>query len=261
MKINEIILNELKEYIDPNSYGAWININGTINSVNDHTLWLKKKYGDPYAYDKAFNEGWVRIINYYDNDINLEGKLDNIRKTFKLWWPTAIQKDRVIIEKRQNNATLRTTKIYLIPKDKNKLLKDFSPSSKAPLLTLENKIIINELKEYIDPNSYGAWVNVDGQIDNIPTKFAHYKWLEDKYGDKTAYKKAYLNNWVRIAIPDSDSIMYITGSISNIKKTFKWWWPSAILTNMVIIENENKTKSFSYIFPEEKNKLLRDFKN
>jgi len=138
MKINEIILNELKEYIDPNMYGAWINIDGRIDNVMDHSKWLREKYYDSCAYALAFEDGWVRIVNGRIS-LDIEGEQENIKKTFKYWWPSAITKNRILIEKRvdASNRMNKLYKTYKIPEDKAKLLKDFGPQLKTPLLSLK----------------------------------------------------------------------------------------------------------------------------
>jgi len=124
MKINEIILNELKEYIDPNSYGAWINVNGEIDQVENHQSWLKKKYSSPSAYNVAFADGWIRVL-ICDNNLNLQGILENIKKTFKYWWPSVRNKNKILIDdpREENTAS------YSIPEDRFKLLKDFGPNN------------------------------------------------------------------------------------------------------------------------------------
>jgi len=131
MRINEIILNELKEYIDPNSYGAWINIDGTVVDVpNDyaHHMWLENTYGENSTNADPFSDGWVRVAAIYShasNSLNIQGHFIDVKKTFKKWWPSVITKREVIIGNESEIVALR----YKIPEEKNKLLKDFGPSN------------------------------------------------------------------------------------------------------------------------------------
>jgi len=124
MKINEIILNELKEYINPNSYGAWINTNGKVDNVDSHQSWLHHIIGPSMSYKLAFEKNWVKITNK-KIILFIQGDLNNIRKTFKFWWPTAISKLTVVIESSDSNYY----KEFIIPDDKAKLLKDFGPNN------------------------------------------------------------------------------------------------------------------------------------
>jgi len=254
MKINEIILNELKEYIDPNMYGAWINIDGRIDNVTkyEHLEWFIDKYGESFdnVFSQAFKDGWVRIVNTTKNgDFSIEGKQENIKKTFKLWWPSAIKSKRVII----SNANSGKFKIYNIPVDKNNLIKDIKFTAKPNI----NKEQINELKEYISPNSYGAWINIDGQIDHV---YSHYTWIKQNYKFnkvQEGYNKAYADGWIRVLNTITEFI--IQGPLENIRKTFKLWWPTARLKNMVVIESNSSNKHYSFAIPTEQCQLLKTF--
>ena len=131
MKLAELLetkiqLNELKEYLDLNHYGSWIHPDGTVEEVDNHENWLKERFGDAEAYDKAFEEGFIRIVHppsFLNGILNVMGKFNNIKKTFKYWWPTVLHSISVIIE----DENWENVHIYDIPKDKNKLLKDFGP--------------------------------------------------------------------------------------------------------------------------------------
>jgi len=125
MKINEILITELKKYIDPNNENAWINVNGKIDNVKTHPTWLYDKYKSFDAHGKAFSEGWVRVKSSYDV-FYIEGKQKNIKRTFKWWWPSAIDHSTVVIE---NYKNMPYSKVYYMPENKSKLLKDFGPDN------------------------------------------------------------------------------------------------------------------------------------
>ncbi len=122
----QVQLNELKEYLDMNYYGSWIHPNGSIDGVNIHADWLQDQFGDFDAYGKAYNQGFVKVTHpeSFGNVLGLRGKVKSIKKVFKIWWPTAIVSDKVIIEDADNSDRYHYYD-YNMPDDKNKLQQYF----------------------------------------------------------------------------------------------------------------------------------------
>lgn len=133
-------IDEYREYIDSNMYGSWINVNGTVDDVDMHERWLEDNYGNAEAYEQAFDDGWVRTVN--SNRFNIEGTEDNLRKTFKYWWPTAINSDAVYISiAGKGNRDYSDYKVYHMPEGKAKLRQVFGPQ---PMNVDEEKYIIKQ---------------------------------------------------------------------------------------------------------------------
>lgn len=122
--LKEVQLNELRDYLDLNYYGSWIHPNGSIDAVNDHNEWLIMNFGDIDIHSVAFDAGYVRVVHpstFYKGTLTVMGEFDNVKKTFKYWWPSALHSDSVMIE----DENWKNAHTYSMPKDKNQLLKDF----------------------------------------------------------------------------------------------------------------------------------------
>lgn len=135
MKVFELferdLLFELREYLDTNFYGSWIHPDGTVDDVDKHADWLEAYYGESDTYDQAFKDGFIRVIHPQltggtstnSNSLHLMGKPENIRKQFRIWWPTAQSSDKVVIDD-ENWLKLG---IYDMPQDRLELLKIWRP--------------------------------------------------------------------------------------------------------------------------------------
>lgn len=125
-------LFELNESLDTSAYGSWILPDRKIIAVEDHITFLLNYYDysesdvkdvEPENQDKimdrALDDGLVRIItSNYPKYIELHGRKDFLKKTFKLWWKDAIAADHVFLD---IDATYMKSYRYKMPDDKQKL--------------------------------------------------------------------------------------------------------------------------------------------
>ncbi|KKK79183.1 hypothetical protein LCGC14_2836070, partial [marine sediment metagenome] len=134
---------EIKEdlrTLDTSVYGSWILPDGKIIAVEDHITFLLNYYdyqGDDVhnvepenqdkLMDRALDDGLVRIVtSNYPNYIELHSRKEILKKTFKLWWKSAIAADNVFLD---IDATYTTIHRYKMPADKQKLKQDFGYKS------------------------------------------------------------------------------------------------------------------------------------
>lgn len=184
----KIQLNELKEYLDLNYYGSWIHPDGTVDGVNNHTDWLKDNYGPEHRFNwgMAFDNGWVRIAHKHIS-LDIQGNLDDIVKTFKYWWPTAIKSDTVFVDVVKIVDNIRTeysmSKTYKIPKDKVKLRQDFGPQQKT---ITEEKIVQAAFKDPATGKIYPT-----GQVHDMEVVMKEFGFDPNNEDDWEGFIKIY----------------------------------------------------------------------
>lgn len=269
-KYNESVqLNELKEYLGvDNEYGGWITSDKKVYTVNEfeHQNWVIYNYGDirvgaqRYKYQAAYNDGAIRyVISTYV--LYLEGRIDDIKKLFRIWWPSASKSLSVVIDQYDDEGKNIGSTFYHLPEDKNDLLRDWKPSNKRQ----DESIQLNELKEYLGvENEYGGWITKDKKIHIVDYQL-HYKWVEDNYNNAN-YMSAYNDNVVRyqMALEMDLNLVGINEALIN---SFRIWWPSAINVKTVNIEIIKKGVTYAYedrddrvySMPKDKAKLITDF--
>lgn len=246
MSSNPVQLNELKEYLDYNKYGAWVNVDGRVENVDAHEDWLRKNY--PYGgYDAAFDTGWVRFVN--GERMSIEGFTDDIKKTFKYWWPSVRKAIEVFVEPIESGVS----DIFDIPKDLSKLRNTYKPEKK-----LKEAIKLNELKEYLDSTEYGGWIMPNKKIEYVEFE-GHYDRLIDY--SINGYEEAFLNGWVRFVFePDGINLQ---GDKDALRKTFRIWWPSVInrssdnYRSYAFFEFSDDNKQIEYELPKDKSRILK----
>lgn len=123
---------ELNKSLDTSVYGSWILPNREIVAVEDHITFLLDYYDyredDMYdvepenqdkLMDRALDDGLVRIVtSNYPKFIELHARKEILKKTFKLWWKSAIAADVVVLD---IDPTYTTSHRYKMPAEKEKL--------------------------------------------------------------------------------------------------------------------------------------------
>lgn len=124
MKLIELLsqINEAQT-LDTSYYGAWIKSPNIIEYVYDHDDYLKLH--DLRTID-MYENNWVRIIlpKPHNSVLTLDGNIEDIRDTFKLWWQTAIKSSMVAVDGNGDINTHDIQRNYIFPKYKNQLRKD-----------------------------------------------------------------------------------------------------------------------------------------
>lgn len=125
------ILSISEAQLDTSTYGSWIFPNGKIDPViNDgHIKALQTYYQRPdmvkpddqdKLMDMAFQDGLVRVVHISDKHIELHGRKKDLRKTFKIWWKSAISSDIVYIDIQEDLESFNSYK-FKMPMEKEKL--------------------------------------------------------------------------------------------------------------------------------------------
>lgn len=126
----EMQLNELRELIDPSEYGGWITDKNKVLQTHEpqgHAqILIDAGVG---TYTKAYDRGWVRFVTSIHNTLHLSGELEDLQRTFRIWWPTAIQLENVVIDLRRHPISMDIVRPYFKMSnhnDKAELRKIFS---------------------------------------------------------------------------------------------------------------------------------------
>lgn len=118
--------------LDTSAYGSWILPNGKIVAVEEHITFLLNYYdytesdekdvkpeNQDLIMDRALDDGLVRIVtSNYPNYIELHARKEILKKTFRLWWKSAIAADNVFLD---IDSTYTTSYRFKMPDDKEKL--------------------------------------------------------------------------------------------------------------------------------------------
>lgn len=93
----EVMITELKD-LDTTKYGGWINArDGKISYVEDgetHKDVANRSGADMQSYEDystAYDLHLVRFLQNLPIALELSGNQEDIQKTFRLWWPTAVK--------------------------------------------------------------------------------------------------------------------------------------------------------------------------
>ena len=126
MRLFELELQEVREYLDTEEYGSWVNVNtNEIISVaygEDHSEHVRKLYPGTSrreSYLEAFKDGFVRVVHstgYYALDIEGYGRA--IKKSWKLIRPTAMRMTNINIDIDDTGESY----IFVLPHDRSKLI-------------------------------------------------------------------------------------------------------------------------------------------
>jgi hypothetical protein len=151
------VLLELRE-LDTTKYGGWISaVNGKVHYVEDgethQDVANRLGAGMPEIedYAPAYAMHLVRFVQNMPASFELSGELEDVKKTFKLWWPTASKSYDLwidlgvdgtylsfnMLEPRERNAARKQLGPQLDEREvwdtpsKNKTSKELTPEKKA----------------------------------------------------------------------------------------------------------------------------------
>jgi predicted nucleotidyltransferase len=122
--------------IDTTEYGGWITPDKQIEYVDthDHAAHVARHHN--LDYNEAFLDGFLRFANHSrTNTFSVEGMLPVLRKTYRMWAPTALAADRVYVDiyKWQDHMVDQglTPHMMFRPKDGDKpqIINSFGPQS------------------------------------------------------------------------------------------------------------------------------------
>lgn len=127
---DEKLLCELRQYIEAKRYGGWITPDNKVEYVSGATqhrqFLIDRGISPDLNYQVAFEMGYVRFVTGWKarpGQLILEGQLDDIKRTFRIWWPTAKESMAVRIE----SPDLTYFSIFEIPEHLSGLMKKFGP--------------------------------------------------------------------------------------------------------------------------------------
>jgi len=122
--------------IDTTEYGGWITPDKQIEYVDthDHAAHVARHHN--LDYNEAFLDGFLRFANHSrTNTFSVEGMLPVLRKTYRMWAPTALAADRVYVDiyKWQDHMANQglTPHMMFRPQDGDKpqIINSFGPQS------------------------------------------------------------------------------------------------------------------------------------
>ncbi len=118
-----------------------------------------------------------------------------------------------------------------------------------------------EVKEYFDTSEYGAWINDRGRIEYVED---HGEWVWDEYHSED-YHEAYVDGWIRVVFDPTlqrvvGNSFHINGYLNDIKNIFRYWWPTALVSNKIWIETEDEGHWYEYEMPRDRIKLQKKWK-
>lgn len=125
-------LQEAREYLDTNIYGSWIDTetNEIIPVPKSHHWYLMKRYNiemrDEYQddltdshYQRAYNDGLIRIVHETGPFLEIQGTLAGIKKAWKFIRPTAMQKRSIFIDFSDSESDFKE---FNLPQDRTRLI-------------------------------------------------------------------------------------------------------------------------------------------
>ncbi len=177
LRIAETKISEA-EQLDTSTYGSWIFPNGKIDPVSDdgHLEALRTYYQRPdmvkptdqdKLVDMAFQDGLVRVVHspkWSDRSgyqtkmsIELHGREKDLRKTFKIWWKSAMSVEIVYIDIQKNLESFKSYK-FKMPMEKEKLKQLLGPKSSSRSAVNESQQ--TQMPWNSDP-TIGWWLDSD----------------------------------------------------------------------------------------------------
>ncbi len=285
MGIGESILNELHEYLGlEEEYGGWITSDKKVHIVEPqgHENWVKNNYDSDY-YETAFDDGAVRYqINYKLNELNLQGYTKDLQKLFFVWWPSAVASDTVYLALEDGSSNS-----FLMPDQKEELRTIFKkPKSKnqEPVMAPQGgkwwhenpgvkveSVQLNELREYLGlEEEYGGWITADKEVHTVGEE-GHEQWIVDNFFDGNwekfynlddEYSPAWKIGAIRYILErtsQNTKMLSIQGHTKDIKNLFRIWYPTALNSVLIYIDEPDENPSSNFKMPDDKEKLKRKY--
>ena len=133
--LKETVLTELRLLAD-GGYGGWINARGGAvyplgpddMSHKDTAADLGIDMENETDYLPAYEKNLVRYITQdFPGYFELSGRYEDLKRTFKIWWPTAIKANHVYIDMLKGREDVSKGYEPADPASRSELRRDFSP--------------------------------------------------------------------------------------------------------------------------------------
>ena len=122
---------------------------------------------------------------------------------------------------------------------------------------------IQEVREYLNTNEYGAWIDTKAnKVISIPNWSVHHDYLLSRWDlpvntEEDLYDRAYNNGLVRI-VHEIEGYLGVEGNLKEIKKAWKFIRPTAMKSVQVDIDTpQDRDGSYQFILPKERTKLIQ----
>ena len=134
-EVAETILTELRSLAD-GGYGGWINARGGAvyplgpddMSHKDTAADLGIDMENETDYLPAYEKNLVRYITQdFPGYFELSGRYEDLKRTFKIWWPTAIKANHVYIDMLKGREDVSKGYEPANPASRSELRRDFGP--------------------------------------------------------------------------------------------------------------------------------------
>jgi len=212
-----------EETVNDSSYGGWIDSKNKkiIYVQHQNHIGVARKLGatgaDPYIW--MYDRGYVRFITEYspDNSLAIQGKLEDIKATFAMWWPQARRCETLYVDNIDDHSS-KSFFMKFDPQDRAKAQKLYSPQG------------FKLFEDFIDDHSYGGWINSKSKdAYYIDQEAPDHQELASILGSpEGGYDWMFNRGYVRFVTEDGHrTSLSLEGKLEDIKSIFKQWWPQA----------------------------------
>lgn len=142
MRLSEIQLNELREYLETFEYGAWIDTNYTGHEMDwpvqvygdmavyhveeaEHLSFINKRFSNipirTGPYEMGYQNGFIRLM--FDNPtFGIDGKMEHIKKAWRLMRPSMMKMKTIYINDHPTGSYQFDEYVFDLPDDRAKLI-------------------------------------------------------------------------------------------------------------------------------------------